>query len=168
MVNYNNGKIYKIECLNEGCNDIYIGSTTKDYLSKRMVNHRSSYKRYKVDKTANSYSSFDIFDKYGVDNCIITLLELVNCNSKDELLARESYFIRTLVCVNKVIPDRTIKEYQKEYEKLQKVKEYRKQYHIDNADKIKLQAKLYREDNKLKMSERRKQYYQNKKQKNKI
>ena len=41
MVNYNNGKIYKIEPIvdhDEG--DIYIGSTTKQYLSMRMDKHR--------------------------------------------------------------------------------------------------------------------------------
>ena len=42
MVNYNNGKIYKIEPLNGEEGDIYIGSTTKEYLSQRM-DSRGSY-----------------------------------------------------------------------------------------------------------------------------
>ena len=46
MVNYNNGKIYKIE--NNIDDMIYIGSTTKQYLSQRMDKHRSSYKRWKM------------------------------------------------------------------------------------------------------------------------
>ena len=51
MVNYNNGKVYKIEpiCEHEE-GEIYIGSTTKDYLSKRMVEHRNKYKMYKSGK----------------------------------------------------------------------------------------------------------------------
>ena len=44
MVNYANGKIYKIECLTTGL--IYVGSTTKERLSQRMVEHRKKYKRH--------------------------------------------------------------------------------------------------------------------------
>ena len=45
MVNYNNSKVYKI--WSHAGDKIYIGSTTKDYLSKRMTDHRSAYKLYK-------------------------------------------------------------------------------------------------------------------------
>ena len=65
MVNYNNGKIYKIE--NLGGNMCYIGSTTKDYLSKRMVQHRSLYKRWKDGKCVSNISVFKMFEKYGLD-----------------------------------------------------------------------------------------------------
>ena len=47
MVNYGNGKIYKIEPIcdhDEG--EVYIGSTTKDYLSQRMDTHRADYKSW--------------------------------------------------------------------------------------------------------------------------
>ena len=47
MVNYTNGKIYKIVCLTT--NQIYIGSTTKP-LSTRLANHRADYKLYKNGK----------------------------------------------------------------------------------------------------------------------
>jgi hypothetical protein len=90
MVNYSNCKIYKIEPIcehDEG--DIYIGSTTKDYLSKRMVAHRSLYKRCKNSKEINYCSSYKLFDKYGIENCNIYLLENVSANSKDELLAQK-------------------------------------------------------------------------------
>jgi hypothetical protein len=111
MVNYSNGKIYKIEPIVEHLEgDIYIGSTTKKYLSQRMDNHRNDYKRWKDGKT-NKITVFDLFDKYGIDNCKIYLLESVNANSKDEILAREGHYIRTLKCVNKCIVGRTEKEY---------------------------------------------------------
>jgi hypothetical protein len=42
MVNYGNGKIYKIE--SHLGDKIYIGSTTKQYLSQRMDKHRSEYR----------------------------------------------------------------------------------------------------------------------------
>ena len=104
MVNYQNGKIYKIES-NLG-NKIYIGSTTKKYLSQRMDHHRSHYKCYK-DNKKGFYTSFRLFEEYGVENCRITLLESYPCNLKDELLAREAHYIKSLDCENKVIPQQT-------------------------------------------------------------
>jgi len=77
--------IYKIEPIcehDEG--EIYVGSTTLT-LNKRMVEHIGHYKRYKNGKD-HFITSFILFEKYGIDNCRIILLELVNCNNKDELL----------------------------------------------------------------------------------
>ena len=106
MVNYNNGKIYKIEDLaGEMC---YIGSTTKDYLSKRMVQHRSLYKRWKDGKCVSNISVFKMFEKYGLDQCRIVLIELVPCDKKDELLKREAHYIRTLYYIHMYISIRTI------------------------------------------------------------
>ena len=93
MVNYENGKIYKIESYKGDM--IYIGSTTKEYLSQRMDTHRSSYKRWKNGK-CHFVTSFKIFDEYGIENCHIVLLESVLCDSKDELMSREAYHIRNL------------------------------------------------------------------------
>ena len=44
MVNYRNSKVYKIWST-QGEN-IYIGSTTKQYLCQRMDKHRSNYKAF--------------------------------------------------------------------------------------------------------------------------
>jgi hypothetical protein len=163
MVNYNNGKVYKIEpiCEHEE-NEIYIGSTTKDYLSKRMVAHRNDYKQYKNGKQTFT-TSYILFDKYGMKNCKISLLEIVNCNSKDELLARETYYIRNLKCVNKVIPDRTKKEWV--LENKEELQEYKKIYRLENKEEIKEYQKAYSKENKQKRSEIGKQYYQNNKEK---
>ena len=135
MVIYNNGKIYKIE--NNIDDMIYIGSTTKQYLSQRMDNHRSCYKGWKSGKSTK-VMVFDMFEKHGIENCFIVLLELVNCNTKDELLAREAYYIKTLVCVNKCIPLRTDK-----------------QYRVDNKEKLKEKY----DDNKYKINKQRKIKY---------
>ena len=70
MVNYENGKIYKIESYLG--DKIYIGSTSKQYLSQRMDTHRSNYKKWKKGK-ASSITSFQIFEKYGIENCSIVL-----------------------------------------------------------------------------------------------
>ena len=110
MVNYSNSKIYKIQCRNkEG--EIYIGSTTKQYLSQRMDNHHSAYRFWKKGGKTNKCKSFDIFDLYGVENCEIELIENFVCESKDQLRAREGYHIQSIKCVNKCIAGQTKKEY---------------------------------------------------------
>jgi hypothetical protein len=135
MVNYNNGKVYMIEpvveMIDEG--DIYIGSTTKERLSQRMDTHRSNYKIWK-DGRRRKLTSFDLFDKYGVKNCKITLLEVCCCNSKDELKSRESHFIKTVKCVNKCIPNRTKAEW--EAENKEHMREYNLNYKAINREKI--------------------------------
>ena len=111
MVNYKNGKIYKIEPVIESDDgDIYIGSTTKEYLSQRMELHRRDYNNWKRGDT-NFMTSFKLFDKYGLDNCQIVLIETCSCDTKDELHRREAHHIRTLQNVNICIPLRTRQEY---------------------------------------------------------
>jgi hypothetical protein len=150
MVNYSNGKVYMIEPIGERIDegDIYIGSTTKEYLSQRMDTHRSDYRQWKNGIERVYTTSFKLFDKYGVDNCRIILLESVNCKSKDELLAREGFHIKSLKCINKYIPIRT-----------------KQQYYEDNKEKILEQKKQYRKDNIEKISKYKNQYYQDNKEK---
>lgn len=175
MVNYSNGKVYKIEPIQGG--DIYVGSTTKQYLSQRMDTHRKCYKQWKKGERGKTMS-FDIFDKYGLENCQIILLENVNCNDKNELLAREAHWIKELNCLNKVIPLQTKKEYyeknreiimdkKKIYRKnnLEERKEYDKNYYEKNKNSIREYKKKYQEQNKVILSEKKKQYYQQNKEK---
>ena len=78
MGDYTKGKIYKIvpnEIENES--DIYIGSTTKEYLSQRMATHKVGYLHWKKSNEG-FLSVFDLFEKYGIDNCKIILLENVS------------------------------------------------------------------------------------------
>ena len=143
MKNYQNGKIYKIEATNGDENDdVYIGSTTEIYLSKRMVAHRCGYKIWKKNGT-KFLTSYNVFEKHGVENCQITLLESVFCNSKDELHAREAFYIKASKNVNKNMPNRTKKDYFQQNK--ESIQAYKKQWHIDNTDKEK--QKKYREDN---------------------
>ncbi len=132
MVNYNNGKIYKIEDMNgEMC---YIGSTTKKNLSQRMAEHRRGYQCWKAGTQAYS-TAYSIFDKHGLYNCRIFLMELVPCETKDVLTSREGHYIISINCVNKVIPDRHPREGQKAY--------YEK-----NKEDILVKLKIYRDANK--------------------
>jgi hypothetical protein len=152
MPDYKKGKIYKIVDLNEEM--IYVGSTCQK-LSQRMASHRMKYRRL------DYCSSYDIFDKYGVENCEILLIENYPCNSKEELHKKEGEYIRQLNCVNKNISGRNQKQYQQDNK--DKIKEYLKQYNQDNKDKI----KQYREDNKDKIKEYKKQYNEKNNEKNK-
>lgn len=78
---------------------IYIGSTTKQYLSQRLAKHKSDYKRY-LQKKRNYTTSYDLL-KLG--ETTIILLEKCPCDSKDELRAREQYYLDlyNTTCVNK-------------------------------------------------------------------
>ena len=129
MVNYSKGKIYKIEPIcdhDEG--DIYIGSTTKQYLSQRMEYHRRDYKKYKKGDLKRIMTSFKLFDKYGLDNCDIVLLEFVNATCKEDLHKKEAHYIKSMRCVNKIVPLRTKTEYNAEH------KEESKKYYQDNKE----------------------------------
>jgi hypothetical protein len=131
MPNYQEGKIYKI--MNDETDEIYIGSTCSS-LAKRYAKHKYNYNSYKNNKE-NYITSFKIFDYLSSK---IILIELFPCNSKEELTAREAYYIKLLPCVNKIIPLRTEQEY----------KEYYKQYRDENKDKIKEYRKVYYEEHK--------------------
>ena len=146
MVNYSNGKIYKIEAIDEvGCDgNIYIGSTTKQYLSQRMDSHRQDYYLWKKGYTkVSKLKSFDIFEKFGVDCCRIILLETYPCKSKDELTSREAYYMKSLKCVNKVIPHRTREEYRIDNKVI--IKEKAKEYSIVNKDTIAIKKRKYKD-----------------------
>jgi hypothetical protein len=146
MPNYQNSKIYKIVDLNEEM--VYVGSTCQKYLSFRMAQHRQSYKREEY------CSSHEIFNKYGMENCKILLLENYPCNNREELCKREGEFIKQLNCVNKRIAGRTEKEYRDNNK--DKVRGYKKEYYQYNKDKI----KDYREANKDKRREYMKDYFE--------
>jgi len=156
MVNYSNGKIYKIEPIvehDEG--DIYIGSTTKLYLSQRMDSHRNKYKQWKKGNT-NFMTSFLLFEKYGIENCNIILIESINANSKDELHAREKHYIKSLKCVNKIIPTRTKKEYR--YDNKERLKIKTQEYKKQNKENLKQKDKLYRDNHKEEIKIKGKNY----------
>jgi len=149
MVNYGNGKIYKVICSETG--RVYVGSTSVT-LSRRMTVHRDKY---------NTCMTKDFIDGK------IFLIEDYPCERKEQLLSRERFFIESMECVNKIIPTRTkkeyyqdnkehVKEYQKDYyqDNKEKLSKIHKEYHEVNKEKLKIHQKDWREKNKEKLSEK--------------
>ena len=99
-----NGKIYKI--VDNTNNNVYFGSTC-DSLKHRLSVHKNHYKRF-LNGLCNNVRSSEII-KNG--DYKIELLEDCDIKTKDELLARERFFIENNNCLNKNIPGRTDKQY---------------------------------------------------------
>ena len=143
MVNYQTSKIYKIESTQGP--KVYIGSTTKQYLSQRMDKHRSAYKQWK-DGKVNKVMAYDLFDEYGIENCSIVLIESFQCNSKDELRAREGHHIKSNECVNKYIAGRSQKQWIED--NIDHYKERHRRYYEDNKEELLVYKKQWHEANK--------------------
>jgi hypothetical protein len=151
MTNYSNGKIYKIV----GGDECYIGSTTKARLCQRMTAHRSDYLKWKNGER-HFVSSYHLFDKYGVENCVIELIELYPCNSKDELNAREGMYIKSETCVNRNIAGRSIQAYYQDNK--EKLKDYQKQHYEQNKETVLEVQRTYYQNNKEKIKDYQKQH----------
>ena len=130
---YSRGKIYMIESASAGL--VYYGSTCND-LYKRMGMHRTMLKRFQTVENAKSYTSFGVLAH---PDARIILVEPFPCANKQELTAREAYYIRNNECVNKVIPGRS------------KAERYQ-----ENKEEILEWQKLYWQDNKANILEKKK------------
>jgi len=134
MNRYQNSKIYKI--YSDLGDKVYIGCTTKQYLSQRMARHKYDYTAWKKGKYS-LVTSYVLFDEYGIDNCKIELLEACPCNSIDEIRKREAHYIKTIPNINNHhnwTPERI--ELKKETEKTQSKEFYQKHKHELNKKAI--------------------------------
>jgi len=129
MVNYQNGKIYKI--VNDELNLTYYGSTIQP-LNTRLRKHKNDVK-------IKNLSSKILFTTK--TEAQIFLVENVPCNNKDELRKRERFYIENFQCVNKTIPCQTRKE------SLQR-------YKNKNLELCKKRCKDWRDRNKEKISKK--------------
>ena len=165
MPDYSKGQIYSIRFYDND-NLIYIGSTIQP-LAKRFGGH-------KIKNNCSLYQY--IQENYNGDFkcCYIELIEIFECNNKNELDKKEGELIRqykadnNYIVINKYIAGRDNKQYYQEnadkikqyyQENADKIKEQNKQYKKENADKI----KQYYQENADKIKEQQKQYYQKKK-----
>ena len=141
---YQNAKVYKI--VGKGFKKCYIGSTVETLsLSHRMAKHRFDYKKWQ-NGGKGFYSSFEMFEEFGVENVMMVLIEKFPCDDREDLTAREGHHIKNNECINKRIAGRTDRE-----------------YYQDNREKILQQVKDYNEANK----EHKNEYHNNYSQINK-
>lgn len=160
MNKYQRGKIYKIESMDDEDYPVYIGSMCRP-LSERMAEHRSDYKRWVNGKGRKYVTSFELFDVFGLENCKITLIENFPCNSKEELHKREGYYIRSMDCVNKFVPDRTVKEYQRDNK--EKIKQWREDNKEKSKEVYKIRTEEFEERNRREIEEFQKKFIEMKK-----
>ena len=165
MPDYQNGKIYKIYC--NITEEVYYGSTTVP-LCKRMSGHRSNYAICLEGGKRSTCKSFAIL---GRGDYSYSLVEDCPCNSKEQLFARERFYIQNNYCVNKCVPGRTVKEWyednkaillekaKKRYEGNKEVMLQKAKKHYEGNKEVMLQKKKeYREDNKEMIAEKKKEY----------
>ncbi len=143
MPDYSNGKIYTIRCRTDETL-IYVGSTIQP-LFKRFYKH-------KRDKLCSLYQYVNKFN-LDWDEWYIELYENYPCKSKEELNRQEGKIIREIATINQRVEGRTRKEYR--IENADKIKSIKNNYRIENADKIKERGKTYYIEN----AEKFKQYY---------
>ena len=152
MPNYQQGKIYKIECHQTG--EIYVGSTVQPTLARRVAKYVDSWNCWKKGKT-RYMTSFQILERGQYD---ITLLELYPCNSKDELTEREKHYIKTTKCINKVIPKRTRQEHRAD--NIEKFREYERNRDRTEYTKLRYQKMKDNEEFQKISKTRHSDYYQ--------
>ena len=111
MQNYN---YYKITSQNY----VYIDKTKKD-ITIRFMQHVNNYTLYKKNPfgSVNFTSSFLLFDRFGIENCTISLITTILCNTKEQASMLEGLFIvnfknnRDFVAINKNRAGRSQEEY---------------------------------------------------------
>jgi len=143
---YGKGKIYKIVVDTEEEYKPYVGSTIQG-LAERMAGHRAHYSGWKSGKLGKCFS-YDLFDKFGIKNCKIILLEEYPCKNINQLLMKEREWFDKIENCNKLKPLNSKEER----------KEYSKNYTDTHKNKINEYAKIYYEKNKDKLNEKQKSY----------
>ena len=149
MVKYNQSIIYKLCCKDPTITNIYIGSTTN--FTRRKCEHRLTCNNTNGKKF--NYYVYQFIREHGnFDNWDMIEVERYEATDKKHLETRERYWIETLkATLNKHIPTRTKKEWS--IENADKIKDYKKEYHIQNADKHKEQMKEWYIQNADKIKE---------------
>jgi len=139
---YMRGKIYKI--IDNTNSNVYIGSTCEKLLCRRLQKHKASYKCFLNPNVKQGYMrSFDIIKN---DDYRIILIEEYPCDTKEQLHAREQYYIDNTVCVNKNNTYFNKREYQRKYrlKNLQKMRKAGCDWSKNNPEKRRIANAKYR------------------------
>ena len=103
-----------------------------------------------------------LFDEFGIENCLIILVEQYPCNSREELLRKEGEHIKNTECVNKYVAGRTVAEYESENKEQRRANSrasMKKQYER-NPDKFIHRAKDYYKSHIEEISQKDKARYE--------
>jgi len=112
-----------------------------------------AYKSWLAGKN-NYVTSYEIV-KY--DDFYIEIVEKYPCKSKEELLTRESHYIKSEKCVNRYIPGRTSKQWNEDNH--EKVLENKRRYHRENREEILEKKRLYHIENRDEILEKKRLYH---------
>ena len=124
-------RFYKIYNPNIKNSLTYIGQTTQT-LIRRFQKHKTTFNN--IEKYKYTENSKKVFEIYGLENCIIELIEEIETKCYNEIKQKERYLIEiTPNCVNKIHPSKTPLEWREEHKNKQK--EYMKTYYLNNKDK---------------------------------
>ena len=118
MTDYSQGKIYKI-----------VGEDGSTYYGSTVQSLKSRIRRHPSDKKTTAYQK--IISKMG---WTYELIENYPCESKEQLLTREAWYIRENPCVNRIIPRRTHQEFYQDNREA--ILENRKVYYEHNREEI--------------------------------
>jgi selenocysteine-specific translation elongation factor len=131
----------------------YYGSTTQP-LYKRLYEHKKYYKHSLKNECITKLTAFKIIEGGNFD---IILVEEYPCQNKSQLERRERFYIESNECVNKNVPTRTQKEYQKANAESRKDKRIKK--YNENKELLNEKSREYKKNNSNKIAEQRKEYY---------
>jgi hypothetical protein len=155
MPNYSNSKVYVLK--SNQTDNVYIGSTVKQYLSSRLSAHKYDYKKFL--KNESSYmSSFEILQ---YNDCYIEILELVNCSCKEELQKKEKFFINNYTnCINNYMNNNRLiqKTATNIFKEPQRI-EYKKKNYEENKERYVNYKKDWYSKNRERILQKRKECY---------
>ena len=138
MVNYSNGKIYKIVCTLPNIDDIYVGGTAKPKLSDRMCCHI-----YEAKGSKWNFKLYKFMRLHGIQNFKIELLEEYSCQSRKELGVREQYWMDILKpSLNSMPATSHRKEVCRRYDSKPESKAKARAYRLANKETIYEKVKL--------------------------
>lgn len=146
---YDTGKIYKLQC-SDG--KYYFGSTIRP-LAARLSSHKYA------SKNAETNNTYKHINTIGWDKVTIVLVELFPCETKQQLLQRELWFINEHkhddLCLNTRNPlsDNTP-------EAKQKHKDNCKEYYVQHRDELLQKRREYQNENREKRTEYNSEYRQ--------
>ncbi len=160
-IDYSNSSIYKICCRDTDITDCYVGSTTNFRTRKSQHKFRCNNEH---DKNGHIKVYQFIRQHGGWENWDMILIEKVNVNDNYELRKEERKWIEELnSTLNCKLPTRTKRQW--EIDNKDKIKEQKKEYYENNKEYFLEKHKEYHEVNKEKLAEYHKRWYENNKDK---